>query len=119
MTELAVSRRGRVRPSADRPSSRQPRVAKAGPPVTGLRYSSLVSAVPPGAVATSRRRAGEASCHVFRRTGLWWPDQWSARAREAGATAVPAEAWTGSGALEEGASRKKPARSPRDPKRVG
>ena len=30
----------------------------AGPPVTGLRYSSLVSAVSAGAVAMSRRRAG-------------------------------------------------------------
>ena len=49
MTELAVSRRGRVRAPAGRPSSMQPRVARAGPPVTGLRYSSLVSVLSPGA----------------------------------------------------------------------
>ena len=48
MTELAVSRRGRVRAPAGRPWSRQPRVARAGPPVSGLRYSRLVRVCAPG-----------------------------------------------------------------------
>src|SRR5208282_6011963 len=47
-TELAVSRRGRVRALAGRPWSRQPRVARAGPPVSGLRYSRLVRVSRPG-----------------------------------------------------------------------
>ena len=54
MTEMAVSRAGRVWVPGDIPSSRQARVARAGPPVTGFRYSSLVTGLCREARAISR-----------------------------------------------------------------
>ena len=53
--ELAVSRRRAVRLPAATPRNAQAIVASAGPPVTGLRYSSTAS---PSDMASRRWRAG-------------------------------------------------------------
>ena len=81
VTELAVSRHARVRALAARSSSRQPRVARAGPPVTGLRYSRLAGPLLAGARAISRFWDGRPAAEPDRDRGEASGDQTGSRWR--------------------------------------